>query len=68
MRQGRKFVLEVAERGGAVYGLSAGVGSRKTRKVPKEEMVIFNNRMIRDHKTAQGPYLPETLLVQLPYA
>ena len=21
-------------------------------------MVDFNNRMIRDHKTAQGPYLP----------
>ena len=58
MRQGREFVLEVADRGGAVYGLSVGVGSRKTRKVPKQDMVDFNNRMIRDHKTAQGPYLP----------
>ena len=59
MREGRKFVLEVAEKGGAVYGLSVGVGSRKTRRVPKDEMIRFNNRMIRDHKTAQGPYLPQ---------
>jgi histidine ammonia-lyase len=58
MKSGRAFADFVALRGDPVYGLSVGVGSRKTRITPREEMVNFNNRMIRDHANAQGPFLP----------
>ena len=59
MKKGREFANIIAAKGQPVYGLSVGVGSRKTRKVPREEMVRFNNRMIRDHVTAQGAFLPQ---------
>ena len=45
----------VAARGDEVYGLSTGVGSRKTRRISTSELVTFNKRMIRDHATGQGP-------------
>ena len=34
MKKGREFASIVTAKGGPVYGLSVGVGSRKTRRVP----------------------------------
>ena len=59
MKKGREFASIVTAKGGPVYGLSVGVGSRKTRRVPRGEMIQFNNRMIHDHVTAQGAFLPQ---------
>eukprot|EP00121_Abeoforma_whisleri_P014493 Awhi_evm1s13361 len=58
MKENRAFAEHVSQRGDTVYGLSVGVGSRKTRKISRQELIKFNNRMIRDHCTAQGPRLP----------
>ena len=58
MKTNRKFAETVAGRGDAVYGLSVGVGVRKNRDVERSELVEFNNRMVRDHKSAIGPSLP----------
>ena len=54
----RTFAERIAARGDDVYGLTTGVGVRKTRRVSPEEMQRFNARLLREHATGQGPALP----------
>ena len=58
MRANRAFVERIAERGDPVYGLTTGVGVRKTRAIDADAMRDFNRRMVREHATGQGPSLP----------
>ena len=58
MRVNRAFAERIAARGDEVYGLTTGVGVRKTRTVDADEMRAFNRRLLREHATGQGPSLP----------
>jgi histidine ammonia-lyase len=58
MRVNRLFAERIAERGDDVYGLTTGVGVRKTRRVSREDMRRFNARLVREHANGQGPALP----------
>ena len=61
MHENRMFAEKCAARGDQVYGLTTGVGVRRTRSVEPNEMSAFNQRMVRDHATGQGPALPEDI-------
>jgi histidine ammonia-lyase len=58
MRVNRLFAEHIAERGDAVYGLTTGVGVRKNRSFEQAELQRFNQRLLREHATGQGPALP----------
>ncbi len=59
MREARRLVDRVVERGDAVYGLTTGVGVRKRVAVAPDELDEFNRKMILNHRTASGPYVRE---------
>ena len=58
IRENRAFAERVAARGDDVYGLTTGVGVRAKRRIDPAEMVRFNQRLLREHATGQGPALP----------
>ena len=62
MRTNRQFVEKVADRGDQVYGLTTGVGVRKNRIIDADVMDKYNEQMLRDHATGQGPNLSQKIL------
>ncbi len=58
MGANRAFAERIAARGDDVYGLTTGVGVRKTTRVDSERMERFNIRLLREHATGVGPALP----------
>ncbi len=62
MRANRAFAERIAARGDDVYGLTTGVGVRKTRSVDADAMAVFNARLRREHATGQGPLLADDVV------
>ncbi len=62
MRKGRAVVERALERGDPVYGLSTGVGARKSVAVERDAQEEFNRRLILNHRVAQGPPVPVEIL------
>jgi histidine ammonia-lyase len=58
MRQARAVVQEVLERGEPVYGLTTGVGERKSYLLDRAERQRFNHRLVLNHRIAQGDAAP----------
>ena len=58
MQANRAFAERIAARGDDVYGLTTGVGVRKTSRVDATAMERFNRRVLREHATGQGPLIP----------
>jgi histidine ammonia-lyase len=62
MRETRALVERALARGDEVYGLSTGVGMRKRFRVDEAEQDAFNRALILNHRTGQGPELPEEIV------
>src|ERR1700691_5591281 len=58
MRQSRVVVEEVLNGGEAVYGLTTGVGERKSFLLDPAERQRFNRRLVQNHRIAQGDVAP----------
>ena len=58
MRQSRAVVEEVLNGGEAVYGLTTGVGERKSFLLDPAERQRFNHRLVLNHRIAQGDVAP----------
>jgi histidine ammonia-lyase len=58
MRQARVVVQEVMARGEPVYGLTTGVGERKSFLLDPAERQRFNHRLVLNHRIAQGDAAP----------
>jgi histidine ammonia-lyase len=58
MRQARAVVQEVMARGEPVYGLTTGVGERKSFLLDPAERQRFNHRLVLNHRIAQGDAAP----------
>ena len=58
MRQSRAVVEEVLNGGEPVYGLTTGVGERKSFLLDPAERQRFNRRLVLNHRIAQGDVAP----------
>src|SRR5271157_1604385 len=58
MRQARVVVDEVLGTGEPVYGLTTGVGERKAHPLEAAERQRFNQRLVLNHRIAQGDAAP----------
>jgi histidine ammonia-lyase len=58
MRQARAVVEDVLRAGTPVYGLSTGVGERKSFLLEAAERQRFNQRLVLNHRIAQGDAAP----------
>ncbi len=58
MRQSRAVVEEVLNGGEPVYGLTTGVGERKSFLLDPAERQRFNHRLVLNHRIAQGDVAP----------
>jgi histidine ammonia-lyase len=58
MAETRALVERVVLRGDSVYGLTTGVGVRKRVTLAGDEIARFNQRIIAEHRTAQGGDAP----------
>jgi histidine ammonia-lyase len=58
MRQARAVVQEVLSTGTPVYGLTTGVGERKSFLIDPAERRRFNQRLVLNHRIAQGDAAP----------
>src|SRR5271166_2724119 len=58
MRQARTVVEEVLSTGQPVYGLTTGVGERKAYPLEQAERQRFNQRLVLNHRIAQGDAAP----------
>jgi histidine ammonia-lyase len=58
MRQAREVVAEALEAGTPVYGLTTGVGERKSFLLDPAERQRFNHRLVLNHRIAQGDAAP----------
>ena len=58
MRQARAVVEEALDRGTPVYGLTTGVGERKSFLLNPAERQRFNHRLVLNHRIAQGDVAP----------
>src|SRR6516225_11147749 len=58
MRQARAVVQEVLSQGTPVYGLTTGVGERKSFLLDPAERRKFNQRLVLNHRIAQGDAAP----------
>ena len=54
MRRSRAVVQEILARGEPVYGLTTGVGERKSYLLDPAERQRFNHRLVLNHRIAQG--------------
>ena len=59
MRATRAVVEAAAAGGEQVYGLTTGVGARKTAAVTPEDAVEHNRLLVLNHRVGQGPALPD---------
>jgi len=58
MRQARQVVAEVLRAGTPVYGLTTGVAERKSYPLEEAERLRFNQRLVLNHRVAQGGAAP----------
>ena len=58
MGQARAVVEEVLRTGTPVYGLTTGVGERKSFLLDPAERRKFNQRLVLNHRVAQGDAAP----------
>ncbi len=58
MQNSRAIVMEVLDRGTPVYGLTTGVGERKKFLLDPAERERFNQRLVLNHRIAQGDAAP----------
>jgi len=58
MRQARAVVTEALRTGQPVYGLTTGVGERKSFLLDPAERRRFNQRLVLNHRIAQGDAAP----------
>jgi histidine ammonia-lyase len=58
MRAARAVVMEALDRGTPVYGLTTGVGERKKFLLDPAERQRFNERLVLNHRIAQGDAAP----------
>jgi histidine ammonia-lyase len=58
MRQARTVVQEILGREEPVYGLTTGVGERKSFLLNPAERQRFNHRLVLNHRIAQGDEAP----------
>jgi len=58
MRQARAVVTEALRTGQPVYGLTTGVGERKSFLLDPAERRKFNQRLVLNHRVAQGDAAP----------
>jgi histidine ammonia-lyase len=58
MRQARAVVQEVLQTQEPVYGLTTGVGERKSFLLDPAERQRFNRRLVLNHRIAQGDVAP----------
>ncbi len=58
MAQARAVVAEALEAGTPVYGLTTGVGERKSFLLDPAERQRFNHRLVLNHRIAQGDAAP----------
>ena len=58
MRQSRAVVEEALNGGEPVYGLTTGVGERKSFLLDPAERQRFNHRLVLNHRIAQGDEAP----------
>jgi histidine ammonia-lyase len=58
MRESRAVVEEVLNGGEPVYGLTTGVGERKSFLLDPAERQRFNHRLVLNHRIAQGAAAP----------
>jgi len=58
MRQARAVVQDVLATGEPVYGLTTGVGERKAYLLDPAERQRFNQRLVLNHRIAQGDVAP----------
>ena len=58
MRQARAVVEDVLRTGTPVYGLTTGVGERKSFLLDPAERQRFNQRLVLNHRIAQGDAAP----------
>ncbi len=58
MRQARTVVQEVLKSGEPVYGLTTGVAERKSFLLDPAERQRFNQRLVLNHRMAQGDAAP----------
>ena len=58
MAQARTVVQEVLSTGAPVYGLTTGVGERKAYLLEQAERHRFNQRLVLNHRIAQGDAAP----------
>ena len=55
-----RAVVERALEGDAmIYGLNTGLGSRRDRRVSREDLARYQVQMVRDHAGGVGPPLPD---------
>jgi histidine ammonia-lyase len=58
MRRSRAVVQDILARGEPVYGLTTGVGERKSYLLDPAERQRFNHRLVLNHRIAQGGAAP----------
>ena len=58
MRRSRAVVQDILARGEPVYGLTTGVGERKSYLLDPAERQRFNQRLVLNHRIAQGDAAP----------
>src|SRR5580692_3267026 len=58
MRESRNVVEDVLKGGEPVYGLTPGVGERKAYLLDPAERQRFNQRLVLNHRSAQGDVAP----------
>jgi histidine ammonia-lyase len=58
MRRSRAVVQDVLATGEPVYGLTTGVGERKAHLLDPAERLRFNQRLVLNHRIAQGDVAP----------
>jgi histidine ammonia-lyase len=58
MQESREIVMEILARGKPVYGLTTGVGERKKFALDPAERQRFNQRLVLNHRIAQGDAAP----------
>src|SRR6202047_4080849 len=62
MRQARAVVDEALQTGMPVYGLTTGVGERKSFLLDPAERRKFNQRLVLNHRIAQGDVAPSDVV------
>jgi histidine ammonia-lyase len=62
MRRSRAVVQDILARSEPVYGLTTGVGERKSYLLDPAERQRFNHRLVLNHRIAQGDVAPADVI------